>query len=181
MPISVKAATRAVTASKRGGYMRRAWLLACALSVISSQVLAQSEAPVAITGAVMVVLGSSEGSGVDPAIAKLEALQKAPFDSFPKKTLLSNTNVALTLGKETEIELPNGRKLRLVVLEKTSDGRFRVTLSINRNGKQDYLPLMTVVATPGDPFFVAGQKHQGGTLIIGITVGKTTSAAGKPG
>ncbi len=160
---------------------RRAFIIACALSVYSSLALADDKAPAAIPGSVMVVLGFSEGTGVDPAIEKIEALRKSPFDSFPKKTLLSNTAVSLTVGKESEVELPNGRKLRLIVLEKAADGRFRVTVSINRVGKQDYLPLMTVVAAPGDPFFVAGQKHQGGTLIIGITVGQSSGASSKPG
>jgi len=152
------------------------YALLCALSLFG--VTARADAPVAesVAGSVMVVLGQSEGQGVDAALAKLEALHKAPFDSFPKKTLLTSTNVSLTLGKEAEVELPNGRKLRLVLLEKTSEGRFRVSISINRPGKQDYLPLMTVVAAPGDPFFVAGQKHLGGTLIIGITIGSAGPA-----
>lgn len=152
-----------------------AWV--CALSLFGAT--ARADAPVAdaaVAGSVMVVLGQSEGQGVDAALAKLEALHKPPFDSFPKKTLLASTTVSLTLGKEAEVELPNGRKLRLVLLEKTGEGRFRVSISINRPGKQDYLPLMTVVAAPGDPFFVAGQKHLGGTLIIGITIGSATPA-----
>ena len=56
-------------------------------------------------------------------------------------------------------------------VQKLKDGRFRLSLSINRPGQRDYLPVMTVVAAPGDPFFVAGQKHDGGTLIIGVRVG----------
>jgi hypothetical protein len=124
-----------------------------------------------IPGEVLIILGGSEGT-VDPALAKLEALQKPPFDGFAKKTLLKRVTVSVAPGKDTEVELPNGRKLRLSLLEKTAEGRFRVSVSINRPGKQDYLPVMTVVAAPGDPFFVAGQKHEGGTLIIGIRVGK---------
>jgi hypothetical protein len=27
-----------------------------------------------------------------------------------------------------------------------------------------------VVASAGDPFFVAGQSYQGGTLVVGVTV-----------
>jgi hypothetical protein len=131
---------------------------------------ARAEGPV--PGEVLVVLGSSDGAGVDPALSKLEALGKAPFDAFTKKTLLKRVAVSLEPGKDSEVELPNGRKLRLSLLEKTADGRLRVSLSINRPGKQDYLPLMTVAAAPGDPFFVAGQKHEGGTLIIGVIVGK---------
>ena len=51
------------------------------------------------------------------------------------------------------------------------DGRLRVRVSINRPNQTDYLPLLQVLASPGDPFFVAGQAHDGGTLVIGITLG----------
>ena len=120
---------------------------------------------------VLIVLGSSEGSGSDPQLDKLAALRKPPFDSFPKKTLLQRSDVMLEPGSPSEIDLPNGRKLRLALLEKLKDGRLRVSLSINRPGQRDYLPLLSVATAPGDPFFVAGQKHEGGTLIIGVRVG----------
>jgi hypothetical protein len=126
-----------------------------------------------IPGQVMIILGNPEGTGVAPELAKIEALKQAPFDAFPKKALLKRVDVSLSPGSDSEVELPNGRKLRLSLLEKTKEGRYRVSVSINRPGKQDYLPVMTVVAAPGDPFFVAGQKFEGGTLIIGVSVGKT--------
>jgi hypothetical protein len=125
----------------------------------------------AIPAEVLVVLGHAEGTGIDPALDKLEALRKPPFDSFPRKTLLKRIQVQLGLGSEAEVELPNGRKLRLGWLERLQDGRLRLRLSINRSGQRDYLPLMTVAAAPGDPFFIAGQKYEGGTLIIGVRAG----------
>jgi hypothetical protein len=157
--------------------MTRMLSLFFALSLVLGSVLtrAHADAPAAIPGEVLVVLGSSEGSGVDPALQKLEALSKPPFDGFPKKTLLKRVAVSLEPGKDSDVELPNGRKLKLTLLEKTGEGRFRVSLSINRPGKQDYLPLMTVLAAPGDPFFVAGQKYEGGTLIIGVSIGKAAA------
>jgi len=57
------------------------------------------------------------------------------------------------------------------------NGRFRVRVSINRPNQRDYLPLLQVVASPGDPFFVAGQSHAGGTLVIGVRVGERAAAA----
>lgn len=131
---------------------------------------ATADAPV--QGEVFIVLGSQEGTGIDPQLEKLETLRKPPFDTFTKKTLLKRAAVKLELGKESEVELPNGRRLRLMLLEKLKDGRYRVTISINRPGMRDYLPVMTVSAAPGDPFFVAGQKYEGGTLVIGVRVGK---------
>jgi hypothetical protein len=146
---------------------RRQWLALIAALVVSSAARAQETVP----AEVLVVLGSSEGTGSDPSLDKLEALRKPPFDSFTKKTLLKRVELALSLGSEAEIELPNGRKLRLSWLERSKDGRLRLRLSINKPGQRDYLPVLTVVAAPGDPFFVAGQKYEGGTLIIGVRAG----------
>ena len=116
-----------------------------------------------VPASVLIVLGSTQGSGNDAALAKWEALRKAPFDSFPKKSLLKRVDVQLSPGKEVEVELPNGRKLRLSLLERAPGGRFRVSVSINRPGKQDYLPVMTVVAAAGDPFFdvLDERAHEG--------------------
>lgn len=121
---------------------------------------------------VIIILGSTESTEVAPELSKIDALKQAPFDAFTKKALLKRVEVSLVVGQSQEVELPNGRKLRLSLLEKTTDGRYRVSVSINRPGKQDYLPVMTVAAAPGDPFFIAGQKYEGGTLIIGVSLGK---------
>ena len=56
------------------------------------------------------------------------------------------------------------------VLRVMPDGRYKVRAAINRPNKSDYLPLLQVVASAGDPFFVAGQSYQGGTLVVGVTV-----------
>jgi len=104
-------------------------------------------------------------------LADLPALTKPPFDSFVHKKLLSRAQVVLQGEQPAAIDLPNGRKLQLKLVGRSTDGRFRVQVSINRPGKKDYLPVMTVVAASGDPFFVAGQKYQDGTLIIGVRVG----------
>lgn len=145
------------------------WLV---LALVSLAFAAPAWAQESVSCEVMIILGSAEGSGVAPELEKLEALRKSPFDAFPQKKLLNKVAVTLTKGSDSEVELPNGRKLRLSLLEKTAEGRYRVSVSINRPGKQDYLPVMTVAAAPGDPFFVAGQKFEGGTLILGVRVGK---------
>lgn len=136
--------------------------------------VARQAAPDKVAASVLIILAGSDGEGIDPQLANLKALKQPPFDGFKKKSLLKQVEVDLTRNQDTEVELPNGRKLRIRLLEPKPDGRFRVSVSINRPGKQDYLPLMTVVAAPGDPFFVAGQKYQGGTLIVGIRVGKAS-------
>jgi hypothetical protein len=166
---SARVLGRALRATSRL-WVLTAWLASAALPFVSQR--ARADATL-VPGEVLVVLGSmqaAEGPG-DPSLDKVEALRKPPFDSFPKKTLLRRVEVKLELGKESEVELPNGRRLRLSLIEKLKDGRFRVSISINKPGQRDYLPVMTVAAAPGDPFFVAGQKHEGGTLIVGVRIG----------
>ena len=72
--------------------------------------------------------------------------------------------------RDADVQLPNGRQLRISLQQVMPDGRLRVRVSINRPSQSDYLPLLQVLASPGDPFFVAGQAHDGGTLLIGITL-----------
>ena len=168
--------TEAPGASARAPLLaRRVALVALVTSLALLVSLGRASAqPVAgVPGEVLVVLGSTQAADAtsDAQLDKLEALRKPPFDSFPKKTLLLRAQVKLEVGKEAEVELPNGRRLRLSLLERLKDGRFRISLSINKPGQRDYLPVMTVAAAAGDPFFVAGQKYDGGTLIIGVRVG----------
>ena len=150
-----------------------ALLVALCLMLIARPI-AQANAA-GVPAEVLVILGNTEGSGIDPQLDKLEALRKPPFDAYPKKTLLQRVELRLTPGGSAEVDLPNGRKLRLSLLDTLKDGRFRLSLSINKPGQRDYLPVMTVSAAPGDPFFVAGQKHDGGTLIIGVRAGAVRS------
>jgi hypothetical protein len=138
----------------------------CATAAAQSQAGAPQSAP----SEVLIVLGRSEGSEVDPALLPLKALHKAPFDAFPTKALLQRAEVRLEAGKDTEVALPNGRTLHLTLTEALTDGRLRLKVSVGRSGERDYLPLMTVTAAPGDPFFIAGQKYAGGTLILGVRV-----------
>ncbi|HVZ35645.1 MAG TPA: hypothetical protein VG963_24635, partial [Polyangiaceae bacterium] len=101
----------------------RALVLAFTLLAVlghAARVLA-SEPEHAVPAEVLVILGSTEGSGDDPQLEKLEALRKPPFDALPKKVLLKRVQVRLELGKEEEVELPNGRKLHLTLLEKRKD------------------------------------------------------------
>ena len=119
---------------------------------------------------VLVVLAKEEAGKIDPQLKKLTALQRPPFNSFRSMTILSRPKLTLTPGKDAIVPLPNGRRLKLTLLRVMPDGRYKVRAAINRPNKSDYLPLLQVVASAGDPFFVAGQSHQGGTLVVGVTV-----------
>ncbi len=144
-------------------------LAAVALMSTAVPVVARAQAPV--NGEVLVVLAKEQAGQIDPALAHVAALRQPPFNAFRSMQVLSRPHVRLTMGHPQEVSLPNGRKLRLELEQVMPDGRFRVKVSINRPNQHDYLPLLQVVASPGDPFFVAGQGYQGGTLVVGIRLG----------
>lgn len=129
-----------------------------------------------VKGEVLVVLAKEAEGPIDAKLKPIDALQKPPFNSFKSMELLATHPIVLSETTPATVELPNGRTLQIKLVERMPDGRHKVSVSINRPDKQDYLPLLTVIAS-GEPFFVAGQKHAGGTLVIGVQIG---SKSGKP-
>lgn len=121
---------------------------------------------------ILVVLARAEEGAIAPELANLPALRQPPFDAYRSMTLLSRVERSLSSDAPIEYDLVNGRRLRVELVRVTADGRYRVRISINRPGESDYLPVLQVVASPGDPFFVAGQSWQGGTLVIGLRIGE---------
>ena len=119
---------------------------------------------------VLVVLAKEEPGEIDPQLKKLTALRRPPFNSFRSMQILSRPKLTLIPGKDALVSLPNGRRVKLTLLRVMPDGRYKVKAAINRPDKSDYLPLLQVVASAGDPFFVAGQTYQGGTLVVGVIV-----------
>lgn len=151
-------------------------------SVLGGHSLAHAQEAVGdgVRSEVFVVLASEEEGTIDPSLAEIPALRQPPFNAFHTMSVLSRTNARLSADRPLEVTLPNGRQLRIELERPMPDGRHRVRISINTPGQSDYLPLLQIVASPGDPFFVAGQNWQGGTLVIGVRIG-TRPAARKPG
>lgn len=125
---------------------------------------------------VFVVLAFEREGQLDPSLESIAALHRAPFNAFHTMEVLSRTSLELRPGVPTDVDLPNGRIVRLELESMTDEGRYRVRVSINRPGQTDYLPLLQVVASPGDPFFVAGQNYRGGTMVIGVRVGRRSES-----
>ncbi|UCF47664.1 MAG: hypothetical protein JSU89_10880 [Myxococcales bacterium] len=119
---------------------------------------------------VLVVLAKEEPGNIDPQLKKMTALRRPPFNSFRSMKILSRPKLTLKPGRDALVSLPNGRRMKLTLLRVMPDGRYKVKAAINRPDKSDYLPLLQVVASAGDPFFVAGQTYQGGTLVVGVIV-----------
>lgn len=151
----------------------RASLVALALAATPVPISYAAEGPVG--GEVMVILAKEEPGAIDAKLKQLAPLQKPPFNGFKSMTVLSTAAIEINEGKNASVDLPNGGKLQLKLVQRMPDGRHKVELSIARPGKQD--AVMTVVAS-GETFFIAGQKYEGGTLVIGVRVG-TASSPGK--
>ena len=146
-------------------------LLILSLAAGAVSLIPQSAEAQAIPAEVVVILAKEEPGTIDPSLASMSALTRAPFNAFRTMSILSRDSERVRPGQDKDIRLPNGRTLRVQVERVMPDGRFRVRVSIDRPEAEAYLPLLQVVASPGDPFFVAGQSHDGGTLVIGITIG----------
>jgi hypothetical protein len=151
--------------------MSSVWLLATGVSAQGSSLSSSDrESSAQVPAEVLVVLAKEEEGKIDPQLKKLTALRRPPFNSFRSMTILSRPKLTLKPGKDAFVSLPNGRRLKLTLLRVMPDGRYKVRAAINRPNKSDYLPLLQVIASAGDPFFVAGQSYQGGTLVVGVTV-----------
>ena len=148
-----------------------ALLAASALVLVSGVAEAQGTTSAPVSGEVLVVLAREAEGDVHPTLRDITALRRAPFNVFHSMDLLARTPIELPVGTPVEVPLPNGRQVRLELQGTTDDGRYRVRVSINRPGQADYLPLLSLVVTPGDPFFIAGQSFLDGTLVIGFRIG----------
>ncbi len=146
-------------------FLVAAWLGLAWLAPIAA------EAQEPVRAEVLIVLAKEEAGSVDRELAEIPALRRPPFNAFRTMRVLSRPRLELVPGRDADIRLPNGRRLRIQLQRVMPDGRYQMRVSINRPDERDYLPLLQVVAAPGDPFFVAGQGHEGGTLVIGIRVG----------
>lgn len=153
------------------GVLLAAMGLTSGASAQSSSVASSDRTSTAsVPAEVLVVLAKEEAGEVDPQLQKLTALRRPPFNSFRSMRILSRPRLTLVPGRDALVSLPNGRRVKLTLLRVMPDGRYKVRAAINRPDKADYLPLLQVVASAGDPFFVAGQSYQGGTLVVGVIV-----------
>lgn len=146
--------------------------LACLFAPAAA--LAQPEIP----AEVFVVLAADTPGTIDARLSGMPGLRQPPFDGYGSMSLLELRTTSLAVGAPYDVTLPNGRVLRIAVEGVTDEGRYRVRVVINRPGETDYLPLLTMLASPGLPFFVAGQRMETGALIIAIRLGAASASAG---
>ncbi len=133
---------------------------------------AQLQAGIPLTAnADIMVLHATQVAGpgsIDPRIGSMPQLKKPPFSAYNTYKLLDRKVVPLEKGKAATYALQNGRTLDVTLIDLTGDKRYKVAARIEKDGK-DFLKSEVTAAT-NEPFFVAGQSHQGGILVLGITL-----------
>lgn len=131
-------------------------------------------APVAAE--IIILHATNDGSGIDPKIGKMPQLGKPPFSSYNSYKLLERSKLATEAGKPGTIKLPSDALLAVTVKDviapkkKDEPIRYVVSASIKKPGGDTFLPLLEVNAKAGETFFVAGQNHKGGVLVVGIKI-----------
>ena len=133
---------------------------------------AADEPPPPATCELRVIHALKEGGGIDPRITRLRPyLERAPFTAWHEFKLLSSTEVELAPKGSSSFDLPNGRKGTLTYVEHllASDGDHRMRLQLLiENGPKRVLNT-TFVLDEGGVVLQAGQKYQGGLLVLGVS------------
>lgn len=132
-------------------------------------------APASVAAEVIVLLATNDNSGIDPKIGKMPQLGKPPFSAYNSYKLLDREKLSLAKGQPTTTKLPGGSDLMVTMKDEIAGKagepkKYVVSASIRKGQGASFLPLLEVNAKPGDIFFVAGQKHEGGVLVIGINI-----------
>ncbi|WP_394843071.1 hypothetical protein LZC95_39220 [Pendulispora brunnea] len=141
--------------------------------IVTTSSVAHAEAEDSANVEILVLHATQQaGAGaIDPSIGNLPQLKKPPFSSFNTYKLLDRKGITLKKGQPIEYALVDGRKLNLVLLEKTpKPERYRLAASIDASKGEAFLKKIEVTASPNEPFFVAGQSHKGGILVLGIAI-----------
>lgn len=127
-------------------------------------------------GEVIVLLGTATGRGVDARVRRLSAVRHPPLSLYPNIRVLAWTRHTFR-ASPTSVTLPNGRRLSISITSVLPNGRFVVQTVVSpRSGQTGTPTTATIEAAPGEPFFFAGHSHEGGTLMIGISVGAARRA-----
>jgi hypothetical protein len=138
--------------------------------------LASAAAPPGARVEVSVIhaLKADGGASIDPRLRDLPQLTRdQPFVRYNVYRLLDRKDVPLERGKPVPYPLVNGRTLQVTLTDVTVESggpRYHVRVEIGEPGKQAFLKLLEVTAGPNDPFFVAGQSYEGGTLFLELAM-----------
>lgn len=121
----------------------------------------------------LVLHATNDGKGIDPAIGKLPQLSKPPLSAYDSYKLLGRSTVALKQGEAHDSKIAGGSTVKLSLNGVTGEGKarkFSLSASVQKPGGASFLPLLEISARSGEPFFVAGQAHGKGVIVLGFKV-----------
>jgi hypothetical protein len=152
----------------------RALLAAVTLvGVVGGAVSAAADEPQAPAKCELRVIHAlKEGSGIDSRITRLRPyLERAPFTAWHEFKLLSSQEMELAPRGSSVFDLPNGRKGTLTYVEHmlASDGDHRMRLQLVIDNGPKRVLNTTFVLDEGGVVLQAGQKYQGGLLVLGVS------------
>lgn len=123
---------------------------------------------------VRAIHGSGNAGAVDTGLALLRRqLSKPPFSAYKSFKLLGLSKLDLAQGKRKQLLLPTKKVLRLTFKERIlgpkQEVRLRLHLSITPPRALGFLPGTLFTIADRGTLLVAGDRYDGGTLIVGIT------------
>ena len=123
---------------------------------------------------IRVVHALKEGNGIDPRITRLKPyFEKGPFTEWHQFKLLEDKEVKLEPHGSAQFDLPNGRKGTLTYVDHfvaDKEHRMRLQLTIDRPPPTMKRMLNTTFVLDEDGVVLqAGQRHENGRLILGIS------------
>lgn len=118
--------------------------------------------------------GLKASGGIDKRLNPLrKQLAKDPFSAFRTMKLLKAVDLDLPQSVTKQVKLPTGKILKLTFKEKLlarkDQLKLRLHLSITPPKKKGYLPGTLFTIANRGTLLQAGDKHNGGILVVGIT------------
>ncbi|MEZ4443479.1 MAG: hypothetical protein R3B72_30690 [Polyangiaceae bacterium] len=146
-----------------------------AVAPIGVEAVRLQDGAMAVKAEVLVLHGTNDGKGIDPQIGDVPQLKEPPFSAYDSYKLLERGDLDLEPGKRAQKQLPTKAKLE-VQLHAVEDGkkgkRYALEASITSEAGKPVLPGVKWSASAGEYMFIAGQKYEGGILVLGIRVKK---------
>jgi hypothetical protein len=126
---------------------------------------------------IIVLHATNDHKGIDPKIGKMPELAKPPFSAYDTYKLLDKFDFDLVKGEAPKAKkLPDRGNMTVALkdivpaAEKGKPARFILSATIEKPEQKKFLPALEVNAVQNEYFFIAGQKYEGGILVIGIRV-----------
>ncbi len=101
---------------------------------------------------------------VDPGIGE------APPLKYNCYKLLDRKQLPLTKGAPGNMTLVNNRTFQVVLNDTTPDKRYKITASISQPGGNGFNKLADITADPNKRFYLGGFAHQGGAIVLAISI-----------